>query len=71
MEGVEVIMIAPCSASGRQKDEKGKKLPKGDYDHFLLRYADKKQYRHLGIEPGDFAFSQKNFDTYFELVQDA
>lgn len=66
MLGVEVILIGECSHSGAMKTPDGKKLYKNDITCYLLRFADKKQYRHFGVPPKDFVFTQKSFDTYFE-----
>lgn len=67
MKDVVVIMLGPCSSSGKRKDVKGKKLPKGDYTHFLLRFEDKKVAKAFGLPETEFSFDQKHFNTYFEL----
>ncbi len=72
MEGVEVILLGPCSSSGKTKTPAGKKLLKSDSTHYLLRFSDKKILRRLGLPAAslDFPVSQKDFPIYFELVTD-
>lgn len=70
MMGVEVILIGPCGGSGALKTAAGKKLPKKDLTRVLLRFADKKMAKQLGVSSNEFTFDAKTFPQYFQLIND-
>ena len=69
-EGLEITILGRCNAAGMQKDGKGKALPKKQLTHSLVRWSEKKTYKHLGLPEGNFVLSDWSLEKFFE-VQDA
>lgn len=70
MLGIEVILLGPCSNSGVTKTPEGKKIPKRELVRVLLRFADKKMAKQLGVSSNEFTFDAKTFPQYFQLIND-